>query len=436
MTLSPINNRYSLTNFIKRQMAEIAIYVRRIPNRKNKSILLFGFFLLCTITFLLTPQKAEAIVFNDIAEWGRNAATKVSQNQEKIVQRYFGQYNAAFAYLCYCCQGFAIFPFSIGFMKWLKEEDDLKIWIELVAPAAVLIGLANGGYIIGQIILALYKIFDGVINTFDSYTGFYQTIKEGKARALIGPSLSPLFKQCEALIGAEQSACFADLSKQVQNMGNEYKQDFFNSSWLPDWLSNINEAIEQWNDPQKNVGDKARTVFWTITSPAWEGILAVILSKVTEAWQALYGIAFIFTGIAAPMAATASLFTSNTFLASAYALWLTGMFTIFLARLLLYVGYGLASDLVVSADASADTIWFGVVMALVIPFCVFAIAKGGGAGVWSSLVSTASAAINTGTMLAGAAIAGPVGAAGASKVSTTATSSAPPQNNVAVETKY
>jgi hypothetical protein len=430
------HNRYSLTSFINCQIAAIAVYVRQIPNRKNKSLLLFGFFALCTITFLLTPQKAEAIVFNDIAEWGRNAASKVSQNQEKIVQRYFGQYNASFAYLCYCCQGFAIFPLSIGFMKWLKEDDDLKIWIELVAPVVVFIGLANGGYILGQIILALYKIFDGVINTFDSYTGFYQTIKEGKARALIGPSLSPLFKQCEALIGAEQSACFADLSNQVQNMGDEYKQDFINSSWLQDWLGNINEAMEQWNDPQKNVGEKARTVFWTITSPAWEGILAIILSKVTEAWQALYGIAFIFTGIAAPMAATASLFTSNTFLASAYALWLTGTFTIFLARLLLYIGYGLASDLMVSADASVDTIWFGVVMALVIPFCVFEIAKGGGAGVWSSLVGTASAAISVGTTLAGAAVGGSAGAAAASKVSTTATSSAPPQNNVSVETKY
>lgn len=218
-------------------------------------------------------------------------------------------------------------------------------------------------------------------------------------------------------------------------MGNEYKQDFFNSSWLQDWLGNINEAMEQWNDPQKNVGEKARTVFWTITSPAWEGILAIILSKVTEAWQALYGIAFIFTGIAAPMAATASLFTSNTFLASAYALWLTGTFTIFLARLLLYIGYGLASDLMVSADASVDTIWFGVVMALVIPFCVFEIAKGGGAGVWSSLVGTASAAISVGTTLAGAAVGGPAGAAAASKVSMQS-SSPPPANNVQVETRY
>ncbi|MCX3149523.1 hypothetical protein OQN26_25480, partial [Citrobacter freundii] len=80
-----------------------------------------------------------------------------------------------------CCQGFAIFPLAIGFMRWLKEDDELKIWIELVAPALVLIGLSNGGYMLGQIILALYKIFDGVINTFDSYTEFYQTIKEGKA---------------------------------------------------------------------------------------------------------------------------------------------------------------------------------------------------------------------------------------------------------------
>ncbi len=110
------------------------------------------------------------------------------------------------------------------------------------------------------------------------------------------------------------------------------------------------------------------------------------------------------------------------------------MFTNFLARLLLYVGYGLASDLVVSADASTDTIWFGVVMALVIPFCVFAIAKGSATGVWASLVGTSSAVIGAGTMLVGAAVAGPSGAAAASRVSVQ--SSAPPQNNLQVETRY
>lgn len=431
-----IRNRYSLSYLIKHQMAAIAIFVRQVPCRKNKSILLFGFFVLCTITFLLTPQKADAIVFNDIAEWGRNAAVKIAENQEKIVERYFGQYNAAFAYLCYCCQGFAIFPVAIGFMRWLKEDDELKIWIELVAPVIVLIGLSNGGYMLGQIILALYKIFDGVINTFDSYTGFYQIIKEGKARALIGPSLSPLFKQCEALVGAEQSACFTELSKQGMSMVNEYKQDFFNASWLQDFGERLGDLAGKWLDPKANVVDKLRTSFWTITSPAWEGILTLILLKVMEAWQALYGIAFIFAGIASPMAATASLFTSNTFIGSAYALWLTGMFTIFLARLLLYVGYGLASDLVVSADASTDTIWFGVVMALVIPFCVFAIAKGSAAGIWASLVGTSSAVIGAGTMLVGAAVAGPSGAAAASRVSVQGSSAPSPQNNLQVETRY
>lgn len=429
-----IRNRYSLRYFIEHQMAAIAIFVRRVPRRKNKSIFLFGFFILCTITFLLTPQKADAIVFNDLAEWGRNAALRVAENQQQVVERYFGRYNPAFAYLCYCCQGFAIFPLAIGFMRWLKEDDELKIWIELVAPALVLIGLSNGGYILGQIILALYKIFDGVINTFDSYTEFYQTIKEGKARALIGPSLSPLFKQCEALVGAEQSACFTDLGKQAQNMAIEYKQDFFNASWFQDWYSSIDKSIGEWLDPKKNIGEKVRTTFWAITAPAWEGILAVIMSKITEAWQALYGIAFVFAGISSPMAATASLFTSNTFIASAYALWLTGMFTIFLARLLLYIGYGLASDLVVSTDASTDTIWFGVIMAFFIPFCVFAIAKGSAAGIWASLVGTSSAVIGAGTMLVGGAVASSASSAAASRVSVQG--SAPPQNNLQVETRY
>lgn len=96
-------------------------FFRQIPNRKNKRILLFIFLALCTLTFLLTPQKAEAIVFDDIADWGRNAAQKIAENQQKIVERYFGEYNPAFAYLCYCAQGFAIFPTAINFFGGFKK---------------------------------------------------------------------------------------------------------------------------------------------------------------------------------------------------------------------------------------------------------------------------------------------------------------------------
>jgi len=435
MTLTMLHtknhNRYSFVQLIKYQMGVIALYLRKIPNKRNKGIILFILIAFCTLNFLLFPQRADAVVFNDIAQWGRNAAQKIAQNQQKVVQRYFGEYNPAFAYLCYCAQGFAAFPLMLGAMRWLREDEDLKIRIELIAPILVIVGLANGGYIIGQIIFALYQIYDAIINEFDRYSNFYQIIKEGKARTLIGPSLSPLFKQCEALIGAEQSACFADLSKQALKMADEYKQDFFNASWLQDWTDNITESLANWLDPKTNIGDKVRTTFWAITSPAWEGILTVLLLKVMEAWQALYGIAFIFAGIAAPMAATVSLFTSNTFLGSAYALWLTGTFTIFLARLLLYVGYGLASDIVVSADASVDTIWFGVVTAFLIPFCVFAIAKGSAAGVWASLVSTTSAAVSAVTPM----IVSSAGAGGANQLSVQ--SSAPPQqSNSHVKTSY
>lgn len=378
-------------------MGKIASAIRKVPP-KHKRILLFIFIAFFTLMFLDFPQKADAIVINDIAAWGRQAAEKIAQNQQKVVERYFGSYNPAFAYLCYCAQGFAVFPAAIGFMRWLNDEDDLKIWIELVAPIIVLIGLANGGYILGQIILFLYKAFDGIINTFDGYTGYYEMIKEGKARALIGPSISPLFKQCEALVGAEQSACFGQVSQQALKMAQEYKQDFGNAEWLQDWVTRLGDLAGKWLDPKTNVLDKLRTTFWTITSPAWEGILTLLLLKVMEVWQSLYGIAFIFAGIAAPMAATASLFTGSKFLSSAYALWLTGMFVIFLARLLLYVGYGLASDLVVAADASTDTIWFGVVMGLALPFCVFSIAKGSAAGVWASLVGTGAAALTFTTL--------------------------------------
>jgi hypothetical protein len=67
---------------------------------------------------------------------------------------------------------------------------------------------------------------------------------------------------------------------------------------------------------------------------------------------------------------------------------------------------------------------------------VFEIAKGGGAGVWSSLVGTATAAVNIASTVVGGAVAGPAGAAAANKVSTAATTPTQSQNNVSVETRY
>jgi hypothetical protein len=399
------------------------------------------FVIFMVVIFFDLPQKADAIVFNDIASAGREYAESIAKNQQKVVVDYFGGGNAAFSYLCYCAQIFAVFPAALGVMRWFREDEDLKIWLELLAPILVLIALSNGGYILGQIILALYKIFDAIINEFDSYTGFYKLIKEGKAIALAGQSISPIIKQCEALIGAEQAQCFADAAQQAQSLLGEYKQDFGNAEWIQDWLTRLGDLGGKLLDSNTNVLDKVRTAFWTITSPAWEGILMLILASVMAAWQALYGIAFIFAGLAAPMAATASLFTPNSFLSSAYMLWLTGIFAIFLARLLLYVGYGLASDMIVSADTSTDILWFGVLMALILPFVVFSIAKGSAAGVWSSLVGVGTSAISIGAMIAGGAIAGPAGAAAAGSATSAAPSSvstetSPPPSGVRVETQY
>jgi hypothetical protein len=405
--------------------------IRHVPH-KYKRILLFVFIAFCTFILLDMPDKADATSASVVGEWGRKAAAHMAENQQKVVERYFTGNSPYFSYLCHTFKLFAIFPASFGFTKWLRDEDEFNIWLELVAPVFVLIMLSNGGWILGQIILALYKIFDSILKTMDDYTQFYALIKDGNARAMIGNAISPLYKQCEGLIGQDQSACFSDATDHALSILKEYKPEYKkDTAWLNDTITALTDLGKNLADPKKNVTDKIGTAFWFVTAPAWQATISDIANAVTVGWQFCYGIAFIATGLAAPMAVTASLFSSTAFLASAFVLWLTGMVTLFLARLLLYVGYGIASDLVVSADASADTIWFGVVMAFAIPFLVFEIAKGSASGVWATFVG-----LGTGLAAAGANLAmGNVGGAAAS-VAAASESGPPPESGVRVETQY
>ena len=414
----------------------IADWIRGVSPRNRKIV--FSLFVVFTVlTFLDFPQKADAVVVNDIAAIGREAARSIAANQGKVAEQYFGGGNPAFGYLCYCCQLFIIFPASMGFLRWLREDKDLKIFIELVVPFIVLFSLTNQGYIIGQVVLVLYKFFDAIINTFDNYTAFYELIKNAKSKTLVGQAVAPLLKQCELLVGAEQITCVAKQSQQTLELLRAYETDIPNASWLQDLIARYTELGKKIVDPQSNALDSIRTVMWTVTSPLWEGVLVIVLNAFFQAWQFFYGIAFILTGLAAPMAATASCFTSSVFLSGAYALWLTGMFTLFLARFLLYVAYGITSDLVTSTN-STDTLWFGIITAFIIPFTVYSIAKGSGSGVWSSLVSFTTSAAGAGVALvpgvgsaAGIAVsAGSGGGGGESQAP------APQGSSMRVETQY
>jgi hypothetical protein len=414
----------------------VAAFIRNVSPRHRK-IVFSLFVVFCVATFLDFPQKADAVVVNDIAALGRQAAKSLAQNQGKVAEKYFGGNNPAFGYLCYCCQLFVVFPASMGFLRWLREDEDLKVFIELVVPFIVLASFANGGFIIGQLVLVLYKIFDGIINNFDSYTAFNDLIKQARAKTLVGHAIAPLLKQCEPLVGADQISCVSKMNAQSLSILRAFETDLPNTGWLSDMIARYVDLGKKILDPATNVDDKIRTVLWTATAPLWEGVLMIVLNAFFQAWQFFYGIAFILTGLAAPMAATASVFTSSVFLSGAYALWLTGMFTLFLARLLLYVAYGMTSELVTSID-STDTIWFGVMTAFIIPFVVYSIVKGSASGVWSSLVGVSTSAIGTAASLvpgAGSAAGIAVGA-GSSGGGASESAPAPASSSMRVETQY
>ena len=210
--------------------------------------------------------------------------------------------------------------------------------------------------------------------------------RQAQGLSAVRPTIEGWIKQCESLTGKQQLQCMEIALKDAQDLLDEYGRANGESNWLTRESARVGSMLTKLADWNGSWDDQLRSVFWTVTGPAWEAAVYSLLMAFQYAFQSFLEFSLLLTVLLGPLAVGGSLLPVGG--KPVYA-WLTGIFSLFTAKLCFNITAGLASTIMVDVE-QVDHLWFAVFIGVLSPIFSTALAAGGGMAVWSSLTGIVS----------------------------------------------
>lgn len=214
--------------------------------------------------------------------------------------------------------------------------------------------------------------------------------RQAQGMSAVRPTIEGWIKQCESLTGKQQMQCMQIALKDAQDLLAAYGQANGSSNWLTREQARIGEMLTHVLNWNSDWNDVVRSVFWTVTGPAWEAAVYSLLLAFQFAFQNLLEFSLLLTVLLGPVAVGGSLLPVGG--KPVYA-WLTAIFSLFITKLCFNITAGLASTIMVDVE-QVDHLWFAVFIGVLSPIFSTALAAGGGMALWSSITSMASVVFN------------------------------------------
>jgi len=303
-----------------------------------------------------------------IIEDGQLAAETVASAFDQMWQDVIGTGGlyAAIAQLgIFFAVGTLVF-WAVNLAKALLEDDYLLPLTDIVWPMLVITLLANNGQLLATGTLALRGIINDTnkvvlastsssVRLGDAYKQIMQEVgKQDVAEGLVS--------QCSSIADpTQQQSCLADAQTQAQQMSGSGQTSGFQK-----FLDGIGSAFSMGN----------------------------VLSMAVRGWLLAFGIAFqwivevsmLLTGLLGPLAVGGTLLPVGQ--KSIFA-WLTGFFSIGMAKLSFNIICGLVATMIVNAGSN-DPMIFAFATGILAPVLSLVLASGGGMAVFNSLSSMAT----------------------------------------------
>lgn len=256
---------------------------------------------------------------------------------------------------------FAIGTLIIFMVQWFKalvDGDNPQAFSEIIWPIIVIFLLANNGQVLSACTLQLRNIINSVNQAvLTSTTGSLQ-LQEAYQRVQgnLGAesAIRGLEAQCATLVDpAQQSECLQNAGRQAQEIANPSS-----------------------NNPLSGIQQFFSTNVFQLAVRGW-------LIAFSIAFQWIVEISMLLTGLLGPLAVGGTLLPVGQ---KSILAWLTGFFSIGMAKLSFNIICGLVATLIVNAENS-DPLIFAFATGLLAPILSVVIATGGGWAVFSSLNS-------------------------------------------------
>ena len=273
---------------------------------------------------------------------------------------------------------------GVGLYRALVNQQLVEWYLLFSAVIAVSL-FAHGGALMGEVILALRAIInqisDQIIVSTLASVRIDEALQTAQDNLIVRQAIENAYRPCLAENGPRQVSCLENAATFAQQVRLDFSEPGGLSGWLQDLVARFQEAglaVRQEQD-YSLIG---------LFSPVWQPIVYSILFWMMQAYQHLLEAMMILTGLMAPLAVGMSLFIFGV---PAIIGWLTGFFSLGMAKIAFNILIGLAAVVVTNAGVN-DPAWFPIFVGLGAPFFSFALSTGGGLALWSSFTSLGSTA--------------------------------------------
>ncbi|HAX74544.1 MAG TPA: hypothetical protein DCY88_01580 [Cyanobacteria bacterium UBA11372] len=362
-----------------------------------------------------TPILIADFAAGDLLENAAGGGSLVAQGFDELWQNTLN--GGLYAALCRVGILFAVGSLVLFIVQWGKQMldgDETRAVSELIWPLVVGLLLSNNGAILAQSTLVLRDYINSV-NKFvleftaadaDLTAAYQQALGHAAMQTAVGSAIEECRSanlsneqvvQCLTQARTELESKFPELFKDPDS-GDSYLGAA--GSWIMQELGKIDQAT------QEAQGDGLPGIANQILSGASAAVGAILTTFVTSLLLALnnayqWGLEFslLLTALLGPLAVGGSLLPFGS---KAIMGWLTGFFSVGIAKLSFNIILGLAGLLIATAQASQPMIFLAFI-GLVAPFLATGLAAGGGIAVLLQLNKSAAWASSGGVIVMRAA---------------------------------
>jgi len=282
----------------------------------------------------------------------------------------------------------------IQFTKNLIDDQSYRQFGELIWPVIVIVLLTNGG----QNLIGLTNGMRTVINNANNsvlgaITSTAQLEKTLSALADFSVTQEQIIayrQQCNGLTkNEEMQVCLQEVNTKAQALLGNYQSNY--GAVAAALVGKLQKQIQK---ASENPLEAVTNLFpgTVISRSIMLAAIETFMVAMQSAFQALIEVGFLLTGLLGPLAVGASLLPIG---AKPLYAWMTGFWSLGMAKLSLNIVTGLAAT-AIAASAQMDTLSIAIVLGLLAPILALSLSAGGGMAIFSAILSAASAAASAG----------------------------------------
>ncbi|MCG6138825.1 MAG: hypothetical protein MET45_30245 [Nostoc sp. LLA-1] len=307
---------------------------------------------------------------------------------------------------------FAVSTFIFFMVEWTKQMlngEEQRAITDFIWVLVVVVLLANNGQLLGQGTLALRNLINNTNNLVLKEAAQEADLREAFQRALANEAVQSVIggeiEQCQisSLTSEDAISCLEDAREMLQN---EYPGYFTGVTGIfKGAIENLDRIIRAPMDAIEGKANPLQVLFSPFSAIIGNNIRELttyLLLGLSGAYQWGIELTMLITALLGPIAVGGSLLPYG---ARPIFAWLTGFFSVGIAKLSFNLISGFAAQLMVNSRAD-QPLFFLFVIAIIAPFLATGLAAGGGLAVlqqinkaselYTSIAINASSAVLSG----------------------------------------